>query len=352
MTRIVSTWRVNTKTVKLEFIDKFLPDDVFVIPGMIEPAVLVNWVEKYGRPAYIVMDQAGHININDLEIYSVPLRGLAFSFEKFEKLNPSELLTTPDTKFCFNFFVNENLNVNKYTLIKLVEHFKFDCFDYVLNTDKKLCNVRTLLDQLPHVQDAELLKEFRHKILKPITLDIKHNKNYSANGIPCIVNAWTDNLEQLFDQSAVSLISEPQGDLTASIFTEKTIFAIMGLTFPIFVGGVGNAEYLKQVGLDTFDDIIDHSYQFLPTLVERCYYAFKNNMNILTDLNLAKNLRAKNLTRLLKNRELLYDQILIEHVYQVVDTWPETLKSVIKPYFEFVQKVQVGKSMRLYDYVD
>jgi hypothetical protein len=107
MTRIVSTWRVNTKTVKLEFIDKFLPDDVFVIPGMIEPAVLVNWVEKYGRPAYIVMDQAGHININDLKIYSVPFRGLAFSFEKFEKLNPSELSTTPDTKFCFNFFVNE-----------------------------------------------------------------------------------------------------------------------------------------------------------------------------------------------------------------------------------------------------
>lgn len=352
MTRIVSTWRVNTKTVKLEFIDKFLPDDIFVIPGMIEPKVLLNWLEKYGRPAYIVMDQAGDIKIDDLKIYSVPLRGLAFSFEKFEKLNQSELSNTPDTKFCFNFFVNENLNANKYTLIKLVEHFKFDCFDYVLNTDKKLCSIRTLLDQLPHVHDDELLKKFRHNILKPITLDTKHNKNYSPDGIPCIVNAWTDNLELLFDQSAVSLISEPQGDLTASIFTEKTIFSIMGLTFPIFVGGYGNADYLKKVGLDTFDDIIDHSYQFMPTLAERCYYAFKNNLNILSDLTLAKKLRQENLDRLLKNRDLLYDHVLIDHVYQVVDNWPEHLKSVIKPYFEFVQKVQVGKSMRLYDYVD
>ena len=352
MPRIVSTWRVNQHTIKLEFIDKFLPDDVFVVPGMIEPTVLRHWLEKYGHPGYIVMDQAGDIKIDDLKIYSVPLRGLAFSFEKFEKLNQSELLSTPDTKFCFNFFVNENLNVNKYILIKLVEYFKFDCFDYVLNTDKKLCNVRSLLDQLSHLPNNELLKEFRHKILKPIALDTKHNKNYSLTGIPCIVNQWTDNLDTMFDQSAVSLISEPHGDQIASIFTEKTMFAIMGLTFPIFVGGYGNADYLKQVGLDTFDDIIDHSYQFLPTLPERCFYAFKNNMHILSDLALAKQLRQTHLNRLLKNRDLLYDQILIKHVYKVVDGWPDPLKSVIKPYFEFVQKVQVGKSMRLYDYID
>jgi hypothetical protein len=233
-----------------------------------------------------------------------------------------------------------------------VEYFKFDCFDYVLNTDKKLCNIRPLIDQLSQMRDAELLKEFRHKILKPITLDIKHNKNYSPTTVPCIVNRWTDNLELLFDQSAVSLIGEPHGDQMASIFTEKTIFSIMGLTFPIFVGGYGNAEYLKQVGLDTFDDIIDHSYQFLPTLPERCFHAFKNNLHILTDLNLAKQLRQTHLNRLLKNRDLLYDQILIKHAYSVVDTWPDPLKSTIKPYFEFVQKVLIGKSMRLYDYVD
>jgi hypothetical protein len=352
MARIVSTWRVNTKTVKLEHIDKFLPDDVFVVPGMIEPTVLLNWIEKYGHPAYIVMDQAGDIKIDNLKIYSVPLRGLAFSFEKFEQLKQSELLSIPDTKFCFNFFVNENLNVNKYILIKLVEYFKFDCFDYVLNTDKKLCGIRTLLDQLSQMRDAELLKEFRHKILKPITLDIKHNKNYKSDEFSCVVNKWTDNLDLLFNQSAVSLIGEPQGDLTASIFTEKTIFAIMGLTFPIFVGGYGNADYLKQVGLDTFDDIIDHSYQFLPTLSERCFYAFKNNIHILTDLELAKQLRQTHLDRLLKNRDLLYNQILIDHVYKVVDSWPDPLKLIIKPYFEFVQKVQVGKSMRLYDYID
>lgn len=351
MTRIVSTWRVNTKTTKLEHIDKFLPDDVFVVPGMIEPKTLTNWIKKYGHPAYIVMDQAGDIKIDDLKIYSVPLRGLAFSFEKFEKLDQSALQRDPDTKVCFNFFVNENLNVNKYVLIKLVEYFKFSSFDYVLNTDKKLCSIRPLLDQLP-VHDAELLKEFRHKILKPITSNVKHNKNYSPTEVSCIVNQWTDNLELLFNQSAVSLISEPNGDQMASIFTEKTIFAIMGLTFPIFVGGYGNADYLKQVGLDTFDDIIDHSYQFLPTLSERCFYAFKNNLHILTDLNLAKQLRQTHLDRLLKNRDLLYDHVLTRHAYSVVDTWPDPLKSTIKPYFEFIQKIQIGKSMRLYEYVD
>jgi hypothetical protein len=351
MTRIVSNWRINLKNTKLEFIDKFLPDDIFYVPGMIEPKILCHWLEKYGHPAYIVMDQAGDIKIDNLKIYSVPLRGLAFSFEKFEKLNQSELLSTPDTKFCFNFFVNQNLNVNRYMLIKLVEYFEFDCFDYVLNTDKKFCSIPSLRDQLP-ANDPELLTEFRTKILKPIRLSTRHTPNYDIDSVPYNTYKWADNLELNFSSSAVSLIGETQGDLTASIFTEKTIFAIMGLTFPIFVGGYGNADYLKQVGLDTFDDIIDHSYQFLPTLAERCFYAFKNNMHVLTDLSLAKQLRQEHLARLLKNRDLLYDQILTKHAYSVVDTWPDPLKSTIKPYFEFIQKIQVGKSMRLYDYVD
>jgi hypothetical protein len=351
MTRIVSHWRINTKNTKLEFIDKFLPDDIFYVPGMIESAVLLNWLEKYGNPAYIVMDQPGDIKIDGIKIYSAPLRGLAFSFEKFEKFNQSDLITAPDTKFCFNFFVNENLNANRYILIKLVEYFKFDCFDYVLNTDKKLCSIRSLIDQLP-VHDAELLKEFRTKILKPIKLSTRHTPKYGTDAVPYDTYNWMNNLELNFNSSAVSLISEPYGDQTASIFTEKTIFAIMGLTFPIFVGGYGNADYLKQVGLDTFDDIIDHSYQFLPTLTERCFYAFKNNLHILSDLSLAKQLRQNHLARLLKNRDLLYDQILTKHVYSVVDTWPEPLKSTIKPYFEFIQKIQIGKSMRLYEYVD
>ena len=70
MTRIVSNWRINLKNTKLEFIDKFLPDDIFYVPGMIESKILCNWLEKYGHPAYIVMDQAGDIKIDNLKIYS------------------------------------------------------------------------------------------------------------------------------------------------------------------------------------------------------------------------------------------------------------------------------------------
>lgn len=351
MSRIVSTWRVNTKTTKLEYIDQFRPDDIFCIPGLVSDQKVINWLNKYGQPAYIVMDQPGEIKINDLQIYSVPLRGLAFSFEKFEKIDQSLLVAKPETEFCFNFFINDNLSPTKYILIKLVEYFQFECFDYVLNTDKKLCNIKEFLDQLQYLPDS-LKSEFRYKILKSIALSPRHNLNYHPNQINCLNNQWHDNLEPLFTQSAVSLISEPNGEQIASIFSEKTIFSIIGLTFPIFVGGYGHANYLKDIGLDTFDDVIDHSYQFMPTLPERCFYAIKNNLGILTDLKLAQQLRSTHLHRLLKNRDLLYNQILIDHVYKVVDSWPDLLKSTIKPYFEFVQKVQIGKSMRLYEYVD
>ena len=356
MTRIVSNWRVNTKNTKLEHINKFQPGDIFYVPGHVPPLALKHWIQTYGTPDFIVCDQAGDVKIDELQIYSAPLRGLAFSFEKFEKFNQSMLPKQVNTDFCFNFSINSTDRTNRHLLTKLVEYFDLKCFDYILNDPRRDHNMQHVVNELNTINNNKFPNDFRQKILAPRQLDVKHNKNFSVENIdtmPHIHQQWTDNVELIFNNSAVSLISEIWYDSQlASMFTEKTIWSIMGLTFPIFVGGYGHANYLKKIGLDMFDDIIDHSYQFRTTLTEQCFYAIQDNLEILTNLSMASQLRRQHLSRLLKNRDLLYDNILTQQVYQTVDTWPEPLKSSIKPYWQFIQNFQIGKVMRVDFYVD
>jgi hypothetical protein len=238
-------------------------------------------------------------------------------------------------------------------LVKLVEYFELDCFDYILNRDNKSQNMQCIVDEWNSIDNNNFSMKFRNEILSPIKLDVRHNRNFSINNVghntEYIHYEWQNNLELLFNTTAVSLIAEPWfKSQLASIFSEKTLYAIMGLTFPIYIGGYGHADYLKKIGLDTFDDIIDHSYQHRTTLVEQCFYAFKDNLHILTNLSLAQQLRQTHLDRLLKNRDLLYDGILTQHVYDAVGTWPEPLSSAIKSYWYFIQNLQVGKVMRGY----
>lgn len=352
MTRIVSNWRVNTYNTKLEHIDKFQPGDIFYVPSLIPPIVLQHWVETYGTPDFIVCDHAGEIKIPGLKIYSAPLRGLAFSFEKFQKLSQTSFARHADTKVCFNFFINNFGRTNRSLLIKLIEYFKLDCFDYVLNDNQKYHDMQLIVNELNTIDNKDFSPKFRNTILAPSKLAVKHNKNFSSDRVEEMIYKhyeWQNNLDLLFDKSAVSLVGEPCfSSQLASIFSEKTLYAIMGLTFPIYIGGYGHADYLKKIGLDTFDDIIDHSYQHRTTIVEQCFYAFKDNLHILTNLPLAQQLRQTHLDRLLKNRDLLYDGILTQHVYDAVGTWPEPLSSAIKSYWYFIQNLQVGKVMRGY----
>jgi hypothetical protein len=352
MTRIVSNWRINTKNTKLEHIDQFQAGDIFFVPGMVPPRALKHWIRTYGTPDFIVCDQAGEVIIDGLKIYSAPLRGLAFSFERFQRIDHNVLPRQVNTDFCFNFFVATIDRCNRSLLVKLIEYFKLDCCSYLLQDERTDHDMQKVITEWQSIDTTDLPLDCRSALLSPITLPAKYNKNYIIGG-EYLENyrqyEWQDNLELLFAPTAISLVSEPWFDSQlASIFTEKTMYAIMGLTFPIFVGGYKHADYLKKVGLDMFDDVINHDYQYRTTLIEQSYYAIKDNLHILTNLPLAQSLRKTHLNRLLKNRDLLYENILTDHVFKEVDTWPEPLRSSINSYWYFIQNLQVGKSMRGY----
>jgi hypothetical protein len=217
-----------------------------------------------------------------------------------------------------NFTANKK-QINRYLTIKLVEIFDLDCV-YTWSGDGRSFDMTDTIAELQLVQDESLLAA-KNEILSPIVIDPKF---FDSNGVIWdFALTWNLGLNHVYQKSAVSLIAESLRYQKGAVFTEKTVLAVAGLTFPIWVGGYGQAQEWKQCGFDTFDDIIDHSYQYCPTLIERCWHAIKLNLELLKNKDLLVQLRNTHLSRLHNNRDLLMSGHLRRHNNTVISTWPE-----------------------------
>jgi hypothetical protein len=125
--------------------------------------------------------------------------------------------------------------------------------------------------------------------------------------------------DNVFDRSAVALITEtiePEWHDNMT-FTEKTLWAMLSLNFPIWLGGRKQADLWKDVGFDTFDDVVDHSYQYLPEPMARIHQALDSNRQLLTDLPYVSDLRYQLSDRLKRNRQLVLDGVIKKYTAQL-----------------------------------
>lgn len=126
--------------------------------------------------------------------------------------------------------------------------------------------------------------------------------------------------DNVFGRSAVALITETietewENNMT---FTEKTLWPMLSLNFPIWLGGRLQADTWKSVGFDVFDDIVDHSYQYEPDQMKRIRLALGSNLRLLTDLKYATELRLQLVDRLRNNRELVLTGIIQRYTDQLL----------------------------------
>ena len=125
--------------------------------------------------------------------------------------------------------------------------------------------------------------------------------------------------DNVFDRSAVALITEtiePEWHDNMT-FTEKTLWAMLSLNFPIWLGGRKQADLWKNIGFDTFDDIVDHSYQHLSDPITRIQQALDANRRLLTDLLYVSDLRHQMSDRLRQNRQLVIGGIIKKYTDQL-----------------------------------
>jgi hypothetical protein len=299
---------------------------------------VTEWFSR-GIPKAIVSDHVfeyHHPDYGQLEIIGFP----GFIQSELNKLSARNLLVRKDkvVNNCFNFTSNKK-QINRFLLIKLVEYFKLDSFDYTWSAVDQSFDMSEIINELNSLNVAWSNNlDFKSCILSNITLPKKFisvvdNQTESDPndgvgiksfaGIFGPTDVWNNGLDEIISTSAVSLISESIGFQRACAFTEKTLFPVMGLTFPIWVGGVKQAEHWKTLGFDIFEDVIDHSYQYHETLIERCYYAFANNLRILQDLEYAKEMINKCMPRLIANYDLLRNGHIAKNIKNTVEHLPK-----------------------------
>ena len=107
----------------------------------------------------------------------------------------------------------------------------------------------------------------------------RHNDN---------VTNFNENLRIPYSLSIVEIVTETSFTAPSWMITEKVLNSILGCNLPIILCGVGAVQHLRDLGLDMFDDIIDHSYDLIDNPVDRIVAAVSLNRRLLEDDDFAK----------------------------------------------------------------
>lgn len=109
------------------------------------------------------------------------------------------------------------------------------------------------------------------------------------------------NLRPKYQHSFVEIVSESSFVAPGYNVTEKTLNSIYACNFPIILGGVGIVQLLRDIGVDVFDDVIDHSYDLITNPFNRIINAIECNKQLLLDADYAKEQWVKNKHRFESN---------------------------------------------------
>lgn len=308
-------------------------DDVLLTHDCLTEKTLKNYLSQHPTPRYIVGDQATRCWFDGIKVYTLPL----FLNHTVKCFQGRQFKNYEHTKYCFNFMSNRK-TIHRYLLMRLVQYHNLDKFTYTWSGIGENVDDTLILQDIERINlENPKYAKVHDQLLGPVTLTKKFTnspdakstghqvENYGSN-----VWTWETFLQEMFHSSGVSLISESSEFEKASGFTEKTVFSVLGLTFPIWIGAFNSPNEWERLGFDVFHDIIDHSYQTeeIPTL--RCIRAFEDNMRLLTDLDYVHRLREKYMDRLVKNRQMLLSGKIDYFIEKELESWPRDLLEVFR----------------------
>lgn len=317
---------------------KFNTNDILYIWDAIDEVSLGEILEKHGNPRYIVNESFSYFSMPGKKIYCLNtwLESQLKIFEEHNIIYKKDIISD----YCVNFCINKK-QLNRYLAIKLAEIFNLDCtyswsgIGDVFDCSKIIEEKYQLDDKLLDFYWSEILAPIKNIQKRWIQFDNSESKgtssveNYGTN-----YGTWNNGLHKVFSESVVSLITESGGATEGIHFSEKTAYAMMGLTFPIWIGGKNQAVEWKKIGFDIFEDVIDHSYQHKSTVIEQCFYSVYNNLELLRNKEKLAELRNKHYNRLVKNRELLLSDTFRKYNKKLVRAWPVDLQINLAPRFK------------------
>ena len=121
-----------------------------------------------------------------------------------------------------------------------------------------------------------------------LTVSTDDYEIYNQHGHNNNASNFDLRLRNMYRDSFVEIVNETVFSSPAFMFTEKTAHAFYGCNFPIILTGCGAIEHLRSIGLDMFDDVIDHGYDVIQNPFDRIVTAIESNRRLLTDTEYAK----------------------------------------------------------------
>jgi len=231
----------------------------------------------------------------------------------------------------FNFMINKPRH-NREFLLLLIKHFGLDNYTYSLcwkttnlKRDHMIRNtVSDVYQKIIHdtpIDIPEKTYTFGHEVFMEHGLKSGHVNN-AKNYVGLLQTT-------VFEPSYVSLITEPCFYERETFMTEKTIMALYGGTLPIWIGGWGIPDSMRQLGFDVFDDIVDHGYQHLADPWDRAYWAIEKNLHLLKDTKITQEFMKNNHPRLQHNIDLLEQNVFLKYCVQKISQYTGTTHNLL-----------------------
>ena len=146
-------------------------------------------------------------------------------------------------------------------------------------------------------------------ILKNTALSINDSPEIYPNKANDNVSNFKNKLIPYYQNTFVEIVAETSYTEACYNLTEKTLNNIYGCCFPILLCSPGTVDFLRSMGLDMFDDIVDHGYDTIEDPTQRLEYAILKNKELLTNNNRTKQLWIQNKDRFEKNVDFCREQL-------------------------------------------
>ena len=154
----------------------------------------------------------------------------------------------------------------------------------------------------------------------------------------------------MYDNTALSIVTEPIFYENSFTLSEKTLHAYLSGHMVIWPGGWQCAKFVKALGFDVFDDILDHSYQYIDNPVDRTIQALELNKHVIFDKSLQEQFYNDNIERFQRNVDLCYyidtlvdntlklnDQDLLQKFINTCSKPSKTLINIYREKFNFAK---------------
>lgn len=326
-----------------KFLPRLDPDDLFHIHDCFDLRYMNYFFPNIAevKPRAILND---HWTVRQRMFPEVPIYTIPAFAAKFAKTcRLLDFGTDFHTAHSCNVMVNR-FGLNRWAALQFLQLFDID-FDYTYSGSRRQLDLADYLDKLtPQYLGSRFTPEHRNFMLAPVTLPTRwidytgQQLEYNQSGSLISVQkyggnfwTWCHGLNDLFSRSAVSVVTESSSEMPGVVFTEKTIYAILGLTMPIWVGHATAPDHWRSYGFDIFDDVINHDYQYESEPLMRYWRAFELNAEILRDKQRLADLRNSHKARLLRNRDLLLSGQLEAESRKIINSWPREIEQLARP---------------------